>query len=108
LVSGALSPFGGGVERRADRLEDRRTNALERSVRGDIARVNATARVQAEKAHAVGYVGSQGMQAVALVSQQESQLAQLVPLATGRLQAIADMTALGIAEVVATTVRRLA
>ena len=47
------------------------------------------------------------MQANALVSQLEGQLAQLVPLATTRLQAIGDMTALATVEIVQDTVRRI-
>jgi hypothetical protein len=45
------------------------------------------------------------MQAVAMMSQFEQQLGHACPLAVSRLQGIADMTAMGIAEVVADTVK---
>lgn len=69
--------------------------------------LEARARIEAARAQAIGYVGQQAMQAVAMVSQMEGQLAQLCPLATTRLQGIADMTAFSIAQVVGDTVRRL-
>jgi hypothetical protein len=56
---------------------------------------------------AVGYVGKKAMQEVALISQLEQQLSTLVPLATSRLQAIGDITALSAAEIVSDTVRKV-
>ena len=47
------------------------------------------------------------MEATALVSDWEQQLGHLSPMAVGRLQSIADLTTLGLAEVVADTVRRV-
>ena len=41
------------------------------------------------------------------LSQLEQQLAGLVPMATGRLQALGDMAALGMADVVSDTVRKV-
>lgn len=72
-----------------------------------VAEVEATARVEAARVHAVGYVGQQALQAVALLSQMEGQLAALCPLATSRLQGLADMTALSIAQVVGDAARKV-
>lgn len=47
------------------------------------------------------------MQAVTMVSQMEGQLGQACPLAVTRLQGIADMTALSIAQVVSDAARRI-
>jgi hypothetical protein len=47
------------------------------------------------------------MQEIALVSQLEVQLTNLVPSAAPRLIAIGDMVALGAADVVSETVRRV-
>ena len=58
--------------------------------------IMATAQVQAQ-----AYVGREALFAVADISELEGQLAQLCPLATTRLEAIANMTALGIAQTVA-------
>jgi hypothetical protein len=72
-----------------------------------LARIEAQAELQASKADAVAYVGSRAMQNVAMLSQLEQQLAQAVPMATSRLQGIADMAALGMADVMTDTVMRL-
>ena len=71
------------------------------------ARVDQVAQIQVAKVEAVSQVGARALQAVALVTQLEQNLATQVPLATSRLQAIADMTALDIAQVVSDTVWRL-
>jgi hypothetical protein len=47
------------------------------------------------------------MQAVTMVSQLEGQLGQACPLAVTRLQGLADMTALSIAQVVADSARKI-
>lgn len=47
------------------------------------------------------------MNGVALVSQLEQQLSQVVPLAAGRLQALGDMHALATAQELANFSRRL-
>jgi hypothetical protein len=72
-----------------------------------IAEADAVADIQAVKVDGLAYVGKVALQDTALLSQLEQQLAQLVPMATSRLQAIADITALGMAEVVTDTVRKL-
>jgi hypothetical protein len=63
--------------------------------------------LQVDRVQAVGYVGQQGMQVVAMVSQMESNLATLVPAAGSRLQAIGDLISLEVADVVSQTVRRV-
>lgn len=87
------------VGRALSRLESQRVVGL--------AELEVKAELQAVKAEAVGYVGKSAMQTVALISQLEVQLGQMVPAAVTRLQGIADMTALGVAEVVAESVRKL-
>jgi hypothetical protein len=72
-----------------------------------LARIEAAAELQAAKAHAVAYVGRAAMQDVALLSQVEQQLAQAVPHASGRLAAIADLTAIALTEVVVDTAHRV-
>ena len=51
--------------------------------------------------------GPVGSKAVAMVSQMDGQLGQACPLAVTRLQGIADMTALSIAQVVADSARTI-
>jgi len=69
--------------------------------------IEVVAAVQAAKADAVCAVAGRAMQDVALLSQMELQLAQTVPLASGRLAAIADAAALSLTGVVGDTVARL-
>jgi hypothetical protein len=103
-------PTGSGraLARREDRALARQLDGLGRSTSVGLARIEAQAQLEAARAHAVGYVGQQAMHAVTMVSQLEGQLAQACPLATTRLQGVADMTALSIAQVVADAARRLA
>ena len=54
-----------------------------------------TARVQAQ-----AYLGREAMYAVADISEMEGQLATLCPLATSRLEVIANITALSIARTI--------
>lgn len=72
-----------------------------------IACTEAKAEMQAAVVDGIAYVGQRAMQDVALLTQMEQQLTTAVPLAASRLQAIGDMTALGMADVVASTARRL-
>lgn len=97
---------GSFLERR-DRVVERNLTGLERSRTIGLAQIEVHAQLEAAKVHAIGFVGQQAMQAVAMVSELEGQLAQACPLATTRLQGIADMTALSMAQVVAETARRI-
>jgi stage V sporulation protein SpoVS len=69
--------------------------------------VQQQALVQTAKADAVAYVGRSAMLHVAMLSQAEQELAQLVPLAASRLQGIADTVTLTLAEVVVDTATRM-
>jgi hypothetical protein len=80
---------------------------MEANTEVGLARIEQAAMTQVARADAVAFVGRAGMQAVAMVSQFEAQLGQACPMAVSRLQGIADMTALGVAEVVADTVRQV-
>lgn len=106
-----LIPSSGGpgsyMTRREDRLVGRQISRLELSKEIGLARIEQEAQIEAAKAHAVGYVGQQAMQAVTMVSQMEGQLGQVCPLAVTRLQGLADMTALSIAQVVADSARKI-
>lgn len=106
-----LMPLGGSsgraVGRREDRVLARQLDVLDRTQTYYLARIEAQAQLEAAKAHAVGFVGQQAMQAVTMVSQLEGQLGTVCPLAVTRLQGIADLTALSIAQVVSDTARRL-
>lgn len=89
------------------RTTSRQITALDRAREVGLARIETRAQLEAAKAHAVGYIGQQAMQAVAMVSQTEQQLATMCPLAVTRLQAIADVTSMAIADVVMNARRHL-
>lgn len=72
-----------------------------------VARVEARAELQAAQVDAMTAVTQRGMQGAAFISQVEGQLGQTVPLAVSRLQAIADIGALGISQVVMDTANKL-
>jgi len=72
-----------------------------------LAKIQQAAELQVERVQAIGYVGQQGMQVVALTSQMEANLATMVPMATSRLQAIGDIISLEVADVISQTVRRV-
>lgn len=106
LIPSHQSP-GGLIQSRDERVLSRQLAHLERGRTVGIARLEVAAQVEAARVHAVGYVGQQAMQSVAMVSQLEGQLGQICPLAVSRLQGIADITALSIAQVVSDAHRRL-
>lgn len=101
------NPSGSFLDKREDRALSRLLTSLERSKAVGLARIEQQAQLEAAKAHAVGYVGSQAMQAIAMVSQMEGQLGQACPLAVTRLQGLADITALAMANVVSDAARKI-
>ena len=70
-----------------------------------VVRVAAGAQVDTARLDAVDMVAMRAMQGVGLVSQLEQQLAQVVPIAASRLQAIGDMHAYASVNVVASMAR---
>ena len=104
---GLPSLFSRREEKALQRHMSRTMNSLAVQKEVGIARIETQAQIEAAKVHAVGYVGSQALHAVAMLSQLEVQLAQTVPAATTRLQGLADMTALALADVVASSARKL-
>lgn len=71
------------------------------------AQIETAVGLQAIKADAIGAVAGRALQDIALLSQMEQALAQTVPLASGRLVAIADTAALAMTQVVSETTCRL-
>lgn len=94
--------------KRRDRILDRHLSTIDARKVVGLAELEAKAQLEAARVHAVGYVGQQALQSVAMVSQLEGQLAAICPMAVGRLQGIADLTALAVAQVVSDAHRRLA
>jgi hypothetical protein len=102
-----MVPLGGGFAKRESRAVGRELSRLDAQGRVGIARIGQAADLQAERVAAVGYVGKRAMHEVAMLSQLEQQLSALVPMATGRLQGLGDLSALAMADVVSETVRRV-
>lgn len=72
-----------------------------------LARIDQVTDLALAKTDSVAHVGGHAMQRVAMLSQLEQQLAQTVPLAASRLQGIADLTTMGVGEVVVDTIHRM-
>lgn len=72
-----------------------------------VARVEARVDIQAAQIDGVAAAAQRAMQGVAFVSQIEQQLGQAVPIAVTRLQAIGDLAALSMGQVVTDTVTKL-
>jgi hypothetical protein len=92
---------------REDRRVGRELAKLDAQSRLALAHVEASADVQVARVHRLAYVGKQALHAAALVSEVEQQLCRVVPEASGRLTAIGDITALGLAEIVTDSVRQV-
>lgn len=87
--------------------EGRAVARLQAQTQLGMARIAQQAALQVTRVEAVACVCRRGLFEAALVTQCEQSLAALVPLAAGRLQAIADVATLSIAEVISDTVRRV-
>src|SRR4051812_15035440 len=105
-MGNSLSPYQGvgvGLSRRVQRELSRMNDQNQ----VDIVRIDNAAALNAERVSAIAYVGKRAMHEVAMISEVETQLSTMVPAASGRLQGIANVTALSMAETVAETVRRV-
>lgn len=96
-----------GFRGRESRAVGRELARLDSRAQLALGRIQVEADLQAARVHGVAFVGKQALHATALLSELEGQLGKMVPAARGRLQGIADLTSLGMAEVVADTVRKV-
>ncbi|KSU53327.1 hypothetical protein AS181_22100 [Gordonia sp. SGD-V-85] len=85
----------------------RELQRLEGRVARELARIDATAEVQQERVRALNSISTSALVATAQLSQAEVALAQLTPHASGRLAAIADLTAVLTSEIVVDSAREL-
>lgn len=105
-----LVPSGLGSElmpARQTRATGRQLARMESRTELRIRGVENESDVQAAKIDAVGYVAKRALYVVGAVTQSEQQLAQMVPLAASRLQAIGDMAAFAATEIVADVANRV-
>ncbi len=98
---------GGSVRPFQSRQVSHQLGRLQAGTELELARLESRAEIEATRASAVAYVGKRAMQEVTMVSQLEQQLGALCPMAVSRLQAIGDLTAMAMAEVVVDAARRL-
>lgn len=107
-MSDLVHYYGGqGLSRRDARLVRREVKTQGAQTAVALARIDAEADRQAARVQAVGYVGQQALHSVAMVSALETQLREMVPAAAGRLNGIANVAALGMAQIVSDTVRKV-
>lgn len=95
-----ISVLSGGAGKVVSRQLGRKLAQLDGATTFEVARAQGLAEVQGAKVDAVALVAQRAMQGVAFVSQIELQLGQAVPIAVTRLQAIGDLAALGMGQVV--------
>lgn len=107
LGTSAFNDMAGSPARRVSRQVTKCVAQIDAGTHVQLARIDSTAELQAAKVDAIASVSRKAMQAVALLTQMESQLAQAVPHASGRLAAIADLTAVAMNEVVVDASRRV-
>lgn len=103
MAHNTLLPASGALV--LSRRSERAIASLQARTQVEMAHLGEVAALQTLRVETVACVGRRALHSVALLSQAEASLLALVPLATSRLQAIADLTALGVADVVADTVR---
>lgn len=107
-MSNSIVPMASSaVARREGRVTGRTLLQISGATEVVLAQIEQEADIQIGKVEANAHVGKRAMTSLAIVSQHESQLCQLVPAATTRLQALGDMVALQIVEVVSDTGRRV-
>jgi hypothetical protein len=95
------------VSNRGSRYAGRALARLDGRTEIGIAQIESEAELQAARIMAVGYVGKRAMHEVAMISQLEQQLSEIIPASAPRLRAIGDMVALAAADLVASTVWRV-
>ena len=86
---------------------NREISRVQASTELSVVRAAAEAHIETARLDALDHVAGRAMNGVALISQLEQQLSQVVPLAAGRLQALGDMHALATAQELANFSRRL-
>jgi hypothetical protein len=106
-MSDIVSAGSISTERRRSRFTGRALASVNGETAFSLALIDQQAELQVGRVEAVSYVGKRALHEIALTSQLEVQLSALVPAATSRLQAISDMVALGAADIVSHTVRKV-
>jgi arginase family enzyme len=106
-MSNIVPVSGSNLSSRGSRYAGRALARLDARTEIGIAQIESQAELQAARIMAIGYVGRRAMNEVAMISQLEQQLSEIVPSSAPRLRAIGDMVALAAAEIVASTVWRV-
>lgn len=105
---GAIDRYqAAGPVSRAERFAGRAISRVDVDSAVELARLDAAAQAQTAKVQAITHVAGRALQDVALLSQMEQQLSTVVPMASGRLAAITDLTALALTEVIAESTTKM-
>ncbi len=112
-MSQSLTPFSQTAEvtpSRATRLERSVGNALQTMGAHhllDVARVRAAEDLQIERIHAVESIASEGVMSASMLMNKARLLMDMNPVDAGVIQSIAQIGAVGIAEIVSRSGRKL-
>jgi hypothetical protein len=95
------------LPKREARDLSRNLSRLDGHGRLKLSRIGQVAELQAATVRAIGYVGKTAMHQTATIGQVEQVLGRLAPATSDRLQGMAELTALAMAEVLGETARRM-
>lgn len=102
-----IEQYGYGAGRVASGRFGRAIGRIEGSTCVTVARVEARGDIQAAQVDVLSAVTQRAPQGAAFISQVEAQLGQAVPMAASRLQAVGDIGALGLSQIVMDTANKL-
>ena len=102
-----FNPGGGSLSNRSSRSLSRALADVHAGSAVQVARIEAAVARHESVVDGVTAIAGAAMRHVAMVSQAEQQLAQAVPMASGRLAAVADMHALAMTGIVMDAARAL-
>jgi len=102
-----IVPLGCGLAGREARALGRQLARVDGHAKVELARIDAESTLQAARVHGAVDVTRQAMHGVTFISELEAQLGDLVPEARDRIQGIANIGCLTIAEIVTETSRRV-
>jgi hypothetical protein len=92
---------------RTSRWVERSLNELDATTTVELAHLDAIVELQQDQIRAMNNLGTSALIATSQLSQTENTLAQLVPHASGRLAAIADLVTVQNVEILVDSARRI-
>lgn len=102
-----IQPYDSNLPSRLSSRTGRQVSRMVGATELAIVRIAGGAAIESARLDALHSLASQGLSSVALVTRTEIELAQMVPAAAGRLQMVAEIHSMTVAEQIAAAPRRL-